>query len=490
MLLATGYAVCWAAGMAWSYRAPTLDSAEQLVWSYSLEGGYWKHPPMPSWILHGLAAAFGPSVALPFFAAQACTAIALALMWRLGCEFMSPQRSLAAAALGALVGYHGWSAYEYNHDTVLLPFQAAMFLAAWFALRSGRWSAWALAGACAGAGLLVKYVAVFPLAALAVYFACHRRLHTRRQLAGIALATLVAAAICAPHIVWLVRHDFPPFRYAHAVAAHAPDAASWLRNIATFLFWQLAQAAPLLLVLAWAWRRRPAPAPAEATPPRDRLFLWAAGVGPCAILLAYALATGTQLEPRWGSTLFLGVGWLLMDMLPNRAAITSQLLRASAWMQLAVWVAVALAQPALIAALHWPGRANFPGRQFAALAMDTWRQSTGEPLRLVLGDVWLAGTLIARQGRLLAVQGDASQGQAAWIQPADLQACGALVLQDRSMKEADRIPEVTRLIEAAPLHGEWVLPWAPRHGLKRPNPEQTRIGWAVLPPRAGGSCRL
>ena len=82
---------CWL-----SYSAPEVDSAEQFVWSFSLENGYWKHPPLPTWIMHGLIRVFGTSVALPFIATQACIVIALAITWRLGCEFMSPRRSLIA----------------------------------------------------------------------------------------------------------------------------------------------------------------------------------------------------------------------------------------------------------------------------------------------------------------------------------------------------------------------------------------------------------
>jgi hypothetical protein len=48
----------------------------------SLENGYWKHPPVRSWIMHVLIQIFGPSVALPFVAAQVGIVIALAFTWR------------------------------------------------------------------------------------------------------------------------------------------------------------------------------------------------------------------------------------------------------------------------------------------------------------------------------------------------------------------------------------------------------------------------
>jgi hypothetical protein len=370
----------------------------------------------------------------------------------------------------------------------MLPFQAALFLAAWSALRNGRWMAWVLTGVCAGLALLVKYVALFPLASLVLFMALDKRQHTRRQFAGALLAAAVALSICAPHIAWLFTHDFLPFRYARAVATHAPDTAAWLRNILAFTGWQLVEIAPLLLVLAWC-RPRPV-ARREPRTAGDRLFLWTVGVGPFALLLIYAVLTRTELEPRWGSTMLLGAGWLLLEHLQPAEATINRLLRASAVALAACWFAVSLLLPVGARALHWPGRSQFPGKAFARLAMDIWRHAASEPLRIVVGDVWLGATLIGVEERPLAVLGDADPVQGPWVRPLDLQACGALVLQDRSVPPQQRVEAVTRLIEGAAVHGEWVLPWAPRHGLRIAHPEETRIGWAVLPPQAGSRCRL
>jgi hypothetical protein len=86
----------WSAAFTLLQQATGIDSTEQFVWAFSRENGYWKHPPLPSRIMHGLMSALGPSVGLLFVAAQACLALALLLGWCLGCAFMSPRRSLIA----------------------------------------------------------------------------------------------------------------------------------------------------------------------------------------------------------------------------------------------------------------------------------------------------------------------------------------------------------------------------------------------------------
>jgi hypothetical protein len=494
-LLAVLFVLCWGAGMGWSFRAPPLDSAEQLVWSYALELGYWKHPPLPSWIMHGLVAVFGPSVPLPFFAAHACTAIALLLAWRLGCEFMSPLRSLCAAALTALVGCHGWANYEFNHNSVLLPFQAATLLCFWFAVTRERWSLWwwTLAGVFAGLALLVKYVALLPLGAMGLYFLTQRRLHVGRHILGALLACGTAMAVVAPHLAWLASHQYMPLLYARRVTLHASDFVAWLRAMGIFLLAQAGQLSFFMLsaVSLWKFRLPPSDPAIVRRPVEARRFVWISGAVPAALLLGYAALTGAVLEPRWGSNLYLLSGWLLLDLLAPSEAGTRRVLRTAAMVQAGLWAAVALAVPVLASALHWQSRPQFPGDELARLATGTWSRATDARLRLVVSDVWLGGTLVAYSGRPLAVLIDGEFDRAAWVAPRDLLDCGALVLQDRSVPRVQWRAQVTRAIEGAPLRGEWLLPWSPSRGLRhRDASPRRRIAWAVLPPKDAANCRL
>jgi 4-amino-4-deoxy-L-arabinose transferase-like glycosyltransferase len=207
-----GQVVLWGLAFGMTYSAPDVDSAEQFVWAFSLEAGYWKHPPLPSWVMHALLQIFGPSVVLPFVASQCCVVVALALVWRLGCELMPPRQALVAVLLTSLVAYHNVGADTFNHNTALLPFQAATILAFFQATRRpGAWR-WVATGACAGLAMLVKYSAVLPVLGLLVYFVLDRTLHHRRHLLGLALAALVFGMILLPHALWLGSTHFLPFR--------------------------------------------------------------------------------------------------------------------------------------------------------------------------------------------------------------------------------------------------------------------------------------
>lgn len=492
LLLAGAHLLLWGGALALSRHAPALDSAEQLVWSYAMDWGYWKHPPLPSWLMHALAAVFGRSVALPAIASQACVAIALLLTWRLGCALLSPRASLVAMGLSALVTCHNLGAEPFNHNTVLLPFQAGAMLLFYRAVRGGRWWHWAGFGALAGLGMLVKYVALIPLAALLLYALLDGACRNRRTLAGLALAGAVFSLVSGAHGYWLWTHDFLPLRYAHSVAVHIPGAGDYAISLAGFLFELGVSWLPLVLVLAWVRRPRAAPAePLREVPVNDRLFLWVAGLGPLLLLLVYGTVTGTQLLPRWGSNLFLLAGWLALDL--GRARGTPALrpaLAAFAAVQLALCLATTVLRPVASDLLALRGRAGFPGAALSEQALRTWQSRTDAPLRLVITDLWTGGNLAAHQPRPLAVLLDGDARQAPWVTAGDVADCGALVLLNRTEFGNSPVPPgLVAYLADAPLRGEWQVPWPALlqgTGVDR----SVHIGWGILPPVPGGHCAL
>ena len=496
--LCVGQVLLWGLAFGLSYKAPEIDSAEQFVWAFSLENGYWKHPPMPSWIMHGLIQLFGPSVALPFVATQASIVVALALTWRLGCEFMSPQRSLVAMALTSLVTYHNIGGDCFNHNTALLPFQAAAVLMFYRATRAGQWHQWALAGLFAGLAMLVKYVAMLPLAGLLLAFALDRELHRRRQLFGLALAIAVFALVLLPHALWLRATDFLPFHYAHSVAQASPGLIASLRGIADFLLIQGLRLLPFLAGLWFALGRRRRELvwsdPAAPVPPRDRRFLWIAALAPLALTVLVGLLTETELQSRWGANAFLLTGWLAMALAPRADSLQMlrRALRFTIVAHVLLCLSLTLSKTVIAEQLHVRTRANFPGAVLARHAQATWREHSDAPLRLVVSDIWLGGNIIANGNPQVAVLIDGHPLKSPWVKEQAVEACGALVLDDQTADTAGRgaaNPALDALMARATFTGVWTLPWADRRvGAERG--ASGRVRWGIIPPREPRACHL
>ncbi len=498
LALCVGQVLLWGIAFWLTYTSLEVDSAEQFAWAFSLENGYWKHPPVPSWIMHGLLQLFGPSLVLPLVAAQASIAMAMWLTWRLGCAFMPPQRALVAMALTSLVAYHNVGGDNFNHSTALLPFQAAMVLLFYRATRSGDLRLWALTGLFAALSMLVKYVAVMPIAGLVLYLLLDRAMHRRRTLVGVAVAASVFAVVLLPHAVWLESTNFLPFQYARSMSQPMAGWWSGLRGLLGFLAVQLVRLLPMLLGLVFVLLpQRGAVSPESHTPlpAGERLFLWVTTLSPLVLTLVYAVATRTELQARWGTNAFLTVGLLAMALV--RTGDSPRLVRRTlgcvAAVQLVLCLGMTLGRTVVAEHFHWRTRVNFPGPLLARNAMDVWQQHTDMPLRVVVSDVWLGGTVVAHSPQQrIAVLIDGHFFKSPWLNEEALQHCGALVLDDQTngaTGTADNSAVLNGLMARASVTGTLSIPWADAQ-----QPVATRaavtVRWGIILPSATGVCRV
>ena len=499
LLLCAAQVLLWSLAFGLTYSAPELDGAEQFVWSYSLENGYWKHPPMPSWIMHGLIRVFGASVALPFVATQVSIAIALALTWRLGCEFMSARRSLVAMVLTSLVTYHNIGGDCFNHNTAMLPFQAAALLAFYRATRLGLWRHWALAGLLGGLAMLVKYVAALPLLGMLAYFALDRSLHTRRHLTGLAVASAVFVLTMLPHAIWLETTDFLPFRYARSVAQSLPGLAATGSDLAMFVLMQTVRLIPLALGV-WFMLRGQSPASrvhdgaTHEAEPRDKLFLWVAAGAPLLLTVGIGLLSQTQMQSRWGANAFLLSGWVVVSSLRrlDSTRAFARAVRFAVVAHLVLCLCLTLSKTVLAEQLGIRTRANFPGAILAHKAHETWTSYSAAPLRIVVSDIWLGGNIVANGNDHVAVLIDGHYLKSPWVHESAVRDCGALVLDDQTNDAAGRVrvdAALDALMRRADFTGTWELPW-PDTDREVRSERSGRVRWGVILPNAGSNCQL
>lgn len=488
IVLGLAQVLIWGVAGGMAYTSTELDSAEQLVWGAAIEGGYWKHPPLPSWIMHGVLRFTEPSVALPLMMAQAAIVLALALSWRLAREFLPPAQAALSVLLTSLVLYHNAGADSFNHNTALLPFQAAATLAFFFATRRDSLLWWAVAGLFAGLSILVKYVAVMPLAGLLVYLLLDRSLHHRRTLAGLLLGAAVCLLTVSPHLLWLHQNEYAPFQYAQSVVLPLQGFGAKAGSVGAFLLTQLYRVVPLLLVLALVlWRRPREQGEKGSLAQRDRLFIWIAALSPLAVTILFGLASGTRLEARWGANAFLLSGLLAVMLL--RPVVTDRLLKLMMGLTVAVHLLLCggLVLGKSLVAEHYgkTTRSNFPAAELAQATQQIWRSHTTAPLRIVATDIWLGGNLRAFGLPDIAVLIDGSHRKSPWISQEDVYNCGAVVLDDQS-KDGRAGPvnpaEQQALMAEATATGTWQLAWGGETKQRR------AVRWAYLPPRDPARC--
>ena len=143
-------------------------------------------------------------------------------------EWLAREKLAAVPFLLAAIPFYNFLGLKFDQNSILIPLWA---LAMWAMLRAldTRHLGWAaLAGLAAAAAMLTKYWSVFLIAALALtaLVASPARATISARAAPWVTAGVFLVAV-APHVLWLIRENFPPITWVttRRVAASFGDTA-------------------------------------------------------------------------------------------------------------------------------------------------------------------------------------------------------------------------------------------------------------------------
>jgi 4-amino-4-deoxy-L-arabinose transferase-like glycosyltransferase len=454
------FAAAWLLVLDATSLVAPVDNIEQLVWARSLEWGYYKHPPLPTFIARLAAGAFGATAWTTYLLGAATTLGAMAIFWRL----LRRVRGVRYANIGVLaalcVTFYNDRLYYYNHNIVLLLLVTAAAALCWRAFEERRLRWWVALGVVLGLGALTKYQIAVTVVSLACFWLSQRAWRDPVHRLGILLAALVALVLFTPHLLWLPGHDFGPVDYAlgSSLGLDLGPGARTLNTLQWLADALLNRCAPALLLLWLALRsgqRLSAFVAPEAqhttaeSAPSARALLLCWGVVPLAFTSLVALVFGAELQLQWGTPFLLFVVPCVMELRPagcwNRAS------------QRATWRAFAVIQLLLVSIniatspigsrtlvdTHWR---TFSATGLMARIAPEARAQLGGPIAVVAGSVAEAGALALALPERPLVLVDDRYDRSPWIGRDLVAACGALQL----------IHSTRAVAQAAPVGGAFM----------------------------------
>lgn len=362
------------------------DLTEIYAWSQHPIAGYYKHPP-----LGGLIAAVWFSV-FPVadwsfhLLAMANAAIALFAIDLIGRRYLTGDKRLFVLLFLLLTPFYQFHSVRFASNQTLLttwPIAVYCFLRA-FETRGVLWSA--AAGVAAALAMLGKYYSFYLIAGLVVAALSHPGRWTYLKSSSPWISAIAGLAVLSPHLYWLVANDFPTVEYAFSVHGFSSQ-LDILKSNAEYLTGAIGYVALPVVVYLLAVRpdRRVLVRAFWPSDPELRMLVVLLAV-PLLLPLLSAPFLGVKLTSLWTmqAWFLLPVVLLAPDavVLPRRAAI------GVAVFVLAIAAAVTAASPGIAWVYHFrtdeDGSAYY--RQVSEEISAAWRQSTGTPLRIVLGD--------------------------------------------------------------------------------------------------------
>ena len=149
MLLAV-FGIVWIAAYWLTATAAPGDNVEQLIWIRSLELGYYKHPPLPTWIMAAAAFVFGPSIGLTYILGAVLTLGSLAIFWSLLCRMRGKAYAMVAILAALSITFYSGRLYYYNHNVVMMIWISLAVALTWQVTVKPSLLTWALLGAVSG----------------------------------------------------------------------------------------------------------------------------------------------------------------------------------------------------------------------------------------------------------------------------------------------------------------------------------------------------
>lgn len=436
------FAVAWLGLLACTSLSPPVDNIEQLTWVRSLEWGYYKHPPLPTWLLWVPVQLFGLTVWTSYAMGAVMTLGALAIMWRLLVSLRgSTYAGLALLSALCITYYNGRLTY-YNHNVVLMFIATASAALCWQAYTTRRLRWWIALGVVIGLGLLSKYQIAVTVASVLAFTLYQQAWRDPAHRVGLLSAALVALLMFVPHIEWLRGHGFGPIEYAEDTSIGI-GLGAWARigNSLGWLFDQLVNrgipAFALLGITALELRKLQRMTPEQALsqpearrdPAKALIYAW--GVLPLCFMPLVGIATGAELPAHWGTPFLLFAVPAAMELAPRQfwdRADRSKVLCAFVVIQVLVMTRDYVTSPHGISALatnHWR---NFNSQEFGQRIADAARAQLGGPVRIVIGEKQMAETLALQLPERPLVLIDGNPEISPWLDREAVERCGAVEL--------------------------------------------------------------
>jgi 4-amino-4-deoxy-L-arabinose transferase-like glycosyltransferase len=474
--------VVWTLAPALTHRAPPIDVVEGYMWGREWVIATYKHPALPSWFLETSRLLTGTTGWPAYLTSQLFIAATFYLVFLLGRDMMGPERAAAGTLMLAGVTYYMWPTPEFNHNVASAPFWAGSALLLWRAVERPSSVWWVLLGACAAGALYAKLAAVVLLASVAAWILFDRSARSRLATLGPWLGLVVFVLLVIPLAVWLSVNDFAPLRYA----ARRSQGLS-TSHVPLFLFDTTANIAGIFVMLIIAglvepWRKarraRPSPQAAAEISGRVRLFLLFFTLGPLAVTVFVAVLSHAGLKTAWGSSMFNVAGLLAIALTAER--YTPAALRRIAATAAVLLLVVPLGYAAVVKfdayQMSSPGmRVNWPQGAIAERLGQVWLRETGQPLRIVAGDPWLAGLVGLTNEAAPSILSNGDLALSPWITAERIDRQGLLAVWEAGSKAIP--PSLLPLIGAS-ARGEETFDFPGSDGRR-----ELSIGYAIVPPK-------
>ena len=365
-----------------------LDTIEALAWGSDLSWGYNKHPPLSAWFTEVFYQIFGNQDWAYYFLSQIFVVSAFFIIFKFSEDFFKNKiHSLISILLLEGIFFYNFTTPEFNVNVCQLPFWALTVYYCWKGLKQNDITNWLLFGLFAGLGILSKYLFIYLLIALDVFFIY---LIINKKFNFKCLISLVSFFIVLlPHLIWLVDNNYTTITYGlHRTGIE--DSNFFINHISyplIFLGKQIGILIPFFIMLFFIvskFKRK------INFKDKKLIFLIVINVVPIILIFLTSLFMGVKIRTMWMTPFYLFIGVLFVYIFHRKIVLNKLKYFFSIFLILFIFFPAAYFY---ISITQTDKRTDYPGKKISQIVQEKWENNFSNKIGLVVGDEWHAGNL-------------------------------------------------------------------------------------------------
>jgi len=346
-----------------------LDVIEAIAWSNGWPMGWDKHPPLSSWFPGFFFQIFGSQDWSYYFLSQIFLISSFAVVWKFSRNFLKNKvYSLISIFLLEGIYFYNFTTPEFNVNVCQLPFWALTIYYCWEGIKKNNILDWFLFGLFAALGLLSKYLFIYLLIAIDIFFIY--LIFTKKFNFKVLFSLFSFFLILLPHGIWLVENNYITLTYA--LSRTSIDQQNIFNNIIhplIFLFKQIGILIPFFIMLLFLISKLKVKIKFKD---KKLLFLLAVNILPIALIFLTSLVLGTKIRTMWMTPFYLFIGVLFIYIYQN--LINLRKLKNSFIIFLFLFIFSPLAY-LYISISEKQKRTDYPGKEISITVQKNWNNN-------------------------------------------------------------------------------------------------------------------
>ena len=365
-----------------------LDTIEALAWGSNLEWGFNKHPPLSALLVEFIYLIFGSQDWAYYLLSQICVVVAFIYIWKFSEEIFEDQTySLISLLLLEGIFFYNYTTPEFNVNICQLPFWAMTVYYFWKSINTNKTFYWLLFGFFSAIGFLSKYIFIYLLTSIFIYFLFNIK-KNKKLIFKYIISILFSLLILTPHFYWLIDNNFISIFYGfNRTGSMDSSLIDHILNPVIFTIKQIGILIPFFIMIFILLKKFKIKINLKN---KKIFFLTIINVVPILLITITAILTGAKIRTMWMTPFYLFIGVLFICLFKKNISLDN--LKKF----YITFLFITLFSPILYLGVSLSNdtkRTDYPGKEIARLVQNKWSENFNNEIKIVIGDEWSAGNL-------------------------------------------------------------------------------------------------